>query len=227
MYTSWGPEWRPFGQPRRRRLLDSVVLDKGIKEEIVADVKDFLASGKWFWKDIVHPGSSWGTRIQHCYPEPLRTRPNRRQTESPPLQPPERSIMLLEDIDAAFSGRQQTEESGYGRSNVTFSGLLNALDGVASAEERIIFMTTNHAERLDPALIRPGRVDMKRLIGTATSHQLREMFMRFYEGKEAEADEFVRRILGRREGLCRRLNFRVFSYTTRASLKRVLRWRRI
>ena len=72
---------------------------------------------------------------------------------------PERSILLLEDIDAAFLGRtatsQERQPDGY-QPNVTFSGLLNALDGVASGESRIIFMTTNHLERLDPALIRPG-----------------------------------------------------------------------
>jgi SpoVK/Ycf46/Vps4 family AAA+-type ATPase len=44
------------------------------------------------------------------------------------------------------------------QSHVTFSGLLNVLDGVASAEERILFMTTNHIERLDPALIRTGHL---------------------------------------------------------------------
>lgn len=49
---------------------------------------------------------------------------------------------------------------------VTFSGLLNCLDGVASAEARIMFMTTNYLERLDPALVRPGRVDVKEYIGT-------------------------------------------------------------
>ena len=37
---------------------------------------------------------------------------------------------------------------------VTFSGLLNALDGVAATEGRVTFMTTNHLNRLDPALIR-------------------------------------------------------------------------
>jgi ATP-dependent 26S proteasome regulatory subunit len=46
-----------------------------------------------------------------------------------------------------------------GRS-VTFSGLLNALDGVRSQEGRILMMTTNHREKLDPALLRPGRADM-------------------------------------------------------------------
>lgn len=40
------------------------------------------------------------------------------------------------------------------RLGVTFSGLLNALDGVAATEGRVMFMTTNHIERLDAALIR-------------------------------------------------------------------------
>lgn len=66
------------------------------------------------------------------------------------------------------------------KSSVTFSGLLNALDGVASSEERIIFMTTNHYERLDPALIRPGRVDIKEHLGDAAGEQARRLFVKFY-----------------------------------------------
>lgn len=71
------------------------------------------------------------------------------------------------------------------QSGVTFSGFLNALDGVASGEERIVFMTTNHPERLDPALIRPGRVDLAMLIDDATPSQARRLFTRFY----ADADK--------------------------------------
>ena len=48
IYTAWGPEWRPFGQPRSRRLLDSVVLDEGVKERILKDVTDFMSRGKWY-----------------------------------------------------------------------------------------------------------------------------------------------------------------------------------
>lgn len=71
---------------------------------------------------------------------------------------PARCIILLEDVDSAFVNRQPAD--GGGGNNLTFSGLLNALDGVTSAGEgRLIFMTTNHRERLDPALLRPGRVD--------------------------------------------------------------------
>lgn len=46
------------------------------------------------------------------------------------------------------------------QSDLSFSGLLNVLDGVSSQEGRILIMTTNHKSALDDALIRPGRVDI-------------------------------------------------------------------
>lgn len=64
---------------------------------------------------------------------------------------PVQSIILLEDIDAAFVSREDTpvQKAAYeGLNRVTFSGLLNCLDGVASTEARIVFMTTNYLERL-------------------------------------------------------------------------------
>ena len=48
IYTAWGPEWRPFGQPRNRRLLESVILDKGVKERIWKDIKFFMERGHWY-----------------------------------------------------------------------------------------------------------------------------------------------------------------------------------
>lgn len=98
---------------------------------------------------------------------------------------PQQSIILLEDIDAAFASREDTQQqkAAYdGLNRVTFSGLLNALDGVASTEARIVFMTTNYLSRLDPALIRPGRVDLKEFVGHCTRHQLEQMYRRFYNG---------------------------------------------
>ncbi|VDN39841.1 unnamed protein product [Gongylonema pulchrum] len=86
--------------------------------------------------------------------------------------PPPYSVVVLEDVDAAFGSRDdpvQSSKAYEGLTRVTFSGLLNAVDGVASADERILFMTTNHIERLDPALIRPGRVDVKQYFGYCTA----------------------------------------------------------
>jgi chaperone BCS1 len=96
------------------------------------------------------------------------------------LNIPPRTIVLLEDADAAFSNRRQKDTDGYTGANVTYSGLLNALDGVASAEERMIFMTTNHIDRLDDALIRPGRIDMTVNLGNATEWQMERLWDRFY-----------------------------------------------
>lgn len=96
---------------------------------------------------------------------------------------PPKSIILLEDIDAAFLSREDIDlnKSAYqGLGRVTLSGILNVLDGVASSEERILFMTTNYPEKLDPALTRPGRVDMKFYIGYASNEQLIRAFERFY-----------------------------------------------
>lgn len=121
---------------------------------------------------------------------------------------PERSIILLEDIDAAFVSREDTQlqkAAFEGLNRVTFSGLLNCLDGVASTEARIVFMTTNYPERLDPALIRPGRVDFKEYVGYCSRYQLEQMFKRFYEKSTttdgdsarltAHQQEFAERVL--------------------------------
>lgn len=48
MYTAYGAEWRQFGNPRRPRSLDSVVLDVGVSERIVKDVKDFMENPEWY-----------------------------------------------------------------------------------------------------------------------------------------------------------------------------------
>ena len=95
-----------------------------------------------------------------------------------------KSIIVIEDIDCSLdlTGQRKTEgekssreddrdrsdkerkeprEEGFGSSNVTLSGLLNFIDGLWSAcgSERLIVFTTNYVEKLDPALIRRGRMD--------------------------------------------------------------------
>ncbi|KAL7104638.1 hypothetical protein ACP275_08G258200 [Erythranthe tilingii] len=68
------------------------------------------------------------------------------------------SILVVEDIDRTidFQGNASDENQ------VTLSGLLNFIDGLWSScgDERIIIFTTNHMEKLDPALLRPGRMDV-------------------------------------------------------------------
>ncbi|KAL9596139.1 MAG: hypothetical protein Q9219_006000 [cf. Caloplaca sp. 3 TL-2023] len=200
VYTARTSSWERFGEPRRKRPLESVVLDEGVKEKIVADLKDFLHSERWYDDRgipyrrgyLLHgpPGSGKSSFIQALagdldYNIAIMNLSERGLTDDRLNYLltiiPKRTLVVLEDVDAAFSNRRaQSDADGYHGANVTFSGLLNALDGVASAEERVIFFTTNHVERLDSALVRPGRVDMTVRLGEATRYQAGQLWDRFY-----------------------------------------------
>ncbi|KAJ7596071.1 P-loop containing nucleoside triphosphate hydrolase protein [Mycena floridula] len=107
---------------------------------------------------------------------------------------PERCVALMEDIDAAFTHtlnrddpgtddpsvkKSQTSSPG-ATSKLSLSGLLNALDGVAAQEGRILVATTNKYSSLDPALCRPGRMDIHIEFKLASKYQCRELYKRFY-----------------------------------------------
>nr|AAC09007.1 necessary for expression of ubiquinol-cytochrome c reductase complex [Saccharomyces cerevisiae] len=209
IYTSFGPEWRKFGQPKAKRMLPSVILDSGIKEGILDDVYDFMKNGKWYSdRGIPYrrgyllyspPGSGKTSFIQAlageldyniCILNLSENNLTDDRLNHLMNNMPERSILLLEDIDAAFNKRSQTGEQGF-HSSVTFSGLLNAQDSVTSSEETITFMTTNHPEKLDAAIMRPGRIDYKVFVGNATPYQVEKMFMKFYPGETDICKKFV------------------------------------
>lgn len=48
IYTNWGAEWRQFGQPRKKRSLDSVILDDQLSQRLLADVQEWMASSAWY-----------------------------------------------------------------------------------------------------------------------------------------------------------------------------------
>lgn len=216
VYTSQMMSWQPSGQPKRRRPFDSVVLEEGLSEKILGDVREFLDARTWYLdRGIPYrrgyllygpPGTGKTSFVQALagrldFNIAMLSLSQRGLTDDLLnqllLTVPPRTIVLLEDADAAFSNRRQRDEDGFSGATVTFSGLLNALDGVASAEERIIFMTTNHIDRLDDALIRPGRVDMTVNLGYATEWQMGELWDRFYptveEGGDGGKERFLQR----------------------------------
>ncbi|MCU1286065.1 MAG: ATPase [Acidobacteriales bacterium] len=121
-------------------------------------------------------------------------------------QVPGNSIILFEDIDCMKSGQTRMEcEPGVSanantavpakenaQNGVTLSGLLNVLDGFCAPAGVLFVMTTNHVEKLDAALLRPGRIDYKLYMGRASDHQKAELYRRFFlERSWAEAQEFV------------------------------------
>ena len=89
---------------------------------------------------------------------------------------------IAAEVTKAVQNAQESNK-GKGKDNnqgISLSGLLNAIDGVASHEGRVLVMTTNFPEKLDEALIRPGRIDMKVGFTKATQAQICELFNRMY-----------------------------------------------
>jgi len=120
----------------------------------------------------------------------------------------ENSVILFEDIDCMKAGNRRpdlpafkpakvataTEDANTAseRSGVTLSGLLNVLDGFHAPSNVVFVMTTNAVDALDPALLRPGRIDYKLYLGEAAESQKADLYRRFFpEASEAEARAFV------------------------------------
>jgi chaperone BCS1 len=113
-----------------------------------------------------------------------------------------RGMVVIEDIDAATpaSAARKTKKAKKskvaaqpgppsstptdGGGGVTLSGLLNATDGIAAKDGRILFMTSNHPETLDPALIRPGRCDRRFHLGHAGAVEASLMIERFFPDQD-------------------------------------------
>ncbi|KAB8274051.1 BCS1 N terminal-domain-containing protein [Aspergillus minisclerotigenes] len=97
---------------------------------------------------------------------------------------PRRCLVLLEDIDTnEVTGRRSDEskKKRKGNNKISLSALLNTIDGVAAQEGRVLVMTTNHQENLDPALIRPGRVDYQIEFKLANRNLMMQMFQNLFQ----------------------------------------------
>ena len=103
------------------------------------------------------------------------------------------SILVLEDIDTLFVERKNGDSN---KSMISFSGLLNTLDGIAHKEGQLTFLTTNYITKLDKALIRPGRIDIKLKFTYATMGQIQMMYNKFFPDKREKWKEFKKAIKG-------------------------------
>ncbi|KAF8196836.1 hypothetical protein K438DRAFT_1585915 [Mycena galopus ATCC 62051] len=211
--------WRWNGA-RQKRPMSSIVLQPGVKDMLLADCKDFLCSEEWYAERgipfrrgyLLHgvPGSGKTSLIHSLagelgldiYVVSLSSKGMSDNTLTTLMgHVPTRCILLLEDLDAAFTRSVSRDGSSTGAptsttttttttttaesdgSTLSLSGLLNSLDGVAAAEGRLLFATTNHIERLDPALSRPGRMDVWVLFEHATKWQAEGIFKCFFPFK--------------------------------------------
>lgn len=191
-----------MAKTRLRRPLDSVILPEELGTSIVCDVQEFLQSEAWYaehgipWRRgyLLYgvPGSgktSFVTALAghlglNIYALSLG---NAGMTDdalqSLMITVPPRSIVLVEDLEAAFSRGLGSDDGTPGdatASQLTLSGLLNALDGATSQEGSITFLTTNYPHMLPERLVRSGRIDMRIEFGLATKKQIRQLFQAFF-----------------------------------------------
>ncbi len=91
-----------------------------------------------------------------------------------------RSLVLMEDIDTILASHDRSKKDKDSKPDrVTLSGLLNAIDGVVESEGRVFAFTTNHIAKIDPALLRPGRADLKVELDVMTSQMVEASLKKF------------------------------------------------
>lgn len=195
---------------KKSRDFDSVILDGNYSKQIYEDAKEFFNRFEWYQSQGIPyrrgyllygpPGTGKTSFISAlsgkldmdiCLLSLSSGEVDDNQLNQKLHEAPKNSIIVLEDIDSIFVDRNTPVKQG--DKNVTFAGLLNALDGVGSQEGKLLFMTTNHIEKIDPALIRPGRCDVKIEFKKASKKQLKELFIRFYQN-EKQGEEFSNKV---------------------------------
>lgn len=190
--TSFG-SWKQSSTVMHRPL-DSVILADDAVARVVADFERFLSTEQrylelglpWHHGYLFEgpPGTgktSLGTALASKYKRDVYYVPlSSIESDSKFMEcisgiESKKAVLIIEDIDIVSAARDRDDD----RKGVTMTGLLNTLDGMSTPHGLVIILTTNAREVLDPALIRPGRVDMELHIGYVTDEQLQQLCERF------------------------------------------------
>ena len=95
---------------------------------------------------------------------------------------PKNAMLVIDDVDCVLNGREDL------KGNITFSALLNLLDGFSSNTGLVVFITTNHFLQLDSAIKRPGRVDYLLEFTYIKKDQVYKMLEVFYPDEREDFD---------------------------------------
>jgi chaperone BCS1 len=205
IYKWSGSEWK-HSYKQTQRDLDTVILKEGVKEKIIQHFDKFEKDRTWYLDNGVPyrtgvllegPGGTGKTSIVRAICSTLNKNlyimnlglMSDSSFEAAMTGVDIDAIVLIEDVDAfnITLNRESGGEDGSKTSTdfmkfnaLTMSGILNGIDGVAGSEGRILIATTNHPEKLDKALIRPGRFDLVEHIGYLDNESFIRMFNRFF-----------------------------------------------
>ena len=201
--------WTTNGR-KADRPISSIIQPPGTIENFLSDAREFLDSKDWYRaRGIPYrrgyllsgpPGTGKSSVVlalatelkMPVYVINLGSIEEDGDIFSAMQQTPAKSIVLLEDIDAAQHDRERvskddTKEEDYlerdkKEAHLSLSGLLNAIDGVGASEDRILIMTSNYPDKLDPALRRHGRVDAEVIFQNLGVSEVERMFSLFFPG---------------------------------------------
>jgi len=187
-------------QGKAKRSFDTVYLPETTKNELVDCTRWFFDEPEWFVKRGIPyrqgflffgpPGTGKTTVVialaskfgKPIYILNLSTIKDDNELLMALSLVPQGAIVLIEDVDAAKASEVRTEDAEQVTvdKGVTLSGLLNAIDGVAAPEGRLLIMTTNHPDKIDPAIVRSARIDKRFYFGPMAKELPIEMATRFF-----------------------------------------------
>jgi chaperone BCS1 len=185
-----------------KRTFETLYLPKATHKTLKCQVSRFLENRDWYFKHgipyrmgiCLHgPPGTGKTSIAKaiCAEFDMRlyimslSSVNDQSFQTALADTEKKSLILIEDIDC-FSlthtrgSEGQKSVKPFREEALSLSGLLNGIDGAANSEATLFVFTTNHLEKLDPALLRPGRIDLSLEVGYHTEETIWQAFRAFF-----------------------------------------------